>query len=63
MKRKTTSFKINPEIWKDLKVHCVKRDMDISEYLEFLIKENLAKQDILSKEKKDEIVSRIHKNL
>ena len=43
MKRTTTSIKINPELWKEVKKHCIDKDIDISEYLEQLIKKDLRK--------------------
>lgn len=43
MGRKTTSIKINPKIWKSVKMHCVENEIDISEYLEDLINKNLIK--------------------
>jgi len=43
MQRKTTSIKIDPELWKKVKVHCAKEDIDISKYLESLIKKGLNK--------------------
>lgn len=39
--RKTTSIKIEPELWKKLKKHCIDKDTDISDYLEKLIKKDL----------------------
>jgi len=41
MTRKTTSIKINPQIWKKVKINCINKDMDISDYLEGLIKKDL----------------------
>lgn len=41
MERKTTSIKINPELWQEVKIHCIKEKKDISEWLEEIIKENL----------------------
>lgn len=43
MARKTTSLKIDEQVWKDLKIHCIKADKEISEYLEELIRESLKK--------------------
>jgi hypothetical protein len=43
MVRKTTSLKIEAELWKDVKIHCIQKGMDISEYLEQLIKLDLKK--------------------
>ena len=43
MDRKTTSIKFNPELWKSVKKHCIDEDMDISDYLENLVKKDLKK--------------------
>lgn len=39
--RDTTSIKINPYLWKQVKKHCIDEDLEISEYLEKLIRKNL----------------------
>ena len=39
--KKTTSLKIDDELWKEVKIHCIKQGKDISEYIEELIKLNL----------------------
>jgi len=39
--RKTTSIKIDSELWKTVKKHCIDKEIDISEYLETLIKKDL----------------------
>jgi len=44
MVRKTTSLKIEEELWKDVKIHCIQIGVDISEYLEQLIKLDLKKR-------------------
>ena len=44
MIRKTTSIKIDPELWKQAKKHCIDADIDISEYVEVLLKKDLAKK-------------------
>lgn len=41
MIRKTTSIKINPEIWKKVKKICIDKDIDISDWLEELIEKEL----------------------
>jgi len=41
MERKTTSIKVEPELWKRVKVYCVEHDMDVSDFLEKIIKEKL----------------------
>jgi hypothetical protein len=40
-KRKTTSIKIDEGIWKKVKIHCITKESDISDYLEALIKKDL----------------------
>ncbi len=44
MMRKTTSIKVNPEFWKKVKKHCIDIDKDISDYLEDLVKQDLARK-------------------
>lgn len=44
MERKTTSIKINPELWKRVKKKCIDEETDISDYLENLIKEDLTRK-------------------
>jgi predicted DNA-binding protein len=41
MTRKTTSIKIDSELWKRVKKHCIDAEKDVSEYLEELIKKDL----------------------
>lgn len=41
MVRKTTSLKVDEDIWKEVKIHCIKSNKDISDYIEELIKKNL----------------------
>ena len=41
MERKTTSIKINPEIWKKVKIHCATQEIEICDYLEGLLKKDL----------------------
>jgi len=41
MNRKTTSLKINPEIWKTAKKKCIDKDISISEYVESLIEKDV----------------------
>ena len=41
MQRKTTSIKIDPELWKKVKKHCIDVEEDISIYLEKIIKKDL----------------------
>lgn len=39
--RKTTSLKIDEELWKKVKINCIQKEIDISDYIESLIKKNL----------------------
>ena len=41
MVRKTTSLKIESELWKEVKKHCIDKEMDISEYIEYLVQKDL----------------------
>ncbi len=41
MARKTTSIKIDEDLWKRVKIKCIKKGKEISEYLEELIKKDL----------------------
>jgi hypothetical protein len=43
MERKTTSIKVNPELWEEVKINCIRQKIDISNWLEQIIKENLGK--------------------
>ena len=42
--KKTTSIKIDPDLWKEVKLYCIKEEIDISNYLEKLIKKDLKKK-------------------
>jgi hypothetical protein len=42
MLRKTTSIKIDPELWKKVKKHCIDKEIDVSEYIEELIKKDFS---------------------
>ena len=39
--RVTKSIKINPDLWKEAKKHCIDKDLELSEYIEGLIKKDL----------------------
>lgn len=41
--RKTTSIKVNPELWKEFKKHAIDCDKDLSDMLEQMIKEKVKK--------------------
>jgi len=40
VQRKTTSIKIDPELWKTVKKHCIDLGVDVSEYIEGLIRKD-----------------------
>lgn len=42
MPRKTTSIKVDPELWKRVRKHCIDKAIEVSVYLEQLIKKDLA---------------------
>ena len=44
MIKKTTSLKIDPGLWKEVKKNCIDLDKDISDYIEDLIKKDLKKK-------------------
>jgi hypothetical protein len=44
MEKKTTSIKIDPNLWEDVKIFCIKQKTDISTWLEKIIKDNLKKK-------------------
>jgi hypothetical protein len=44
MVRKTTSIKIEEDIWKEVRIYCIQKGTDISDYLEELIKKDLKKK-------------------
>ena len=42
MERKTTSIKVDPPLWKELKKRAIDRDKDLSDILEEMIRKELA---------------------
>ena len=40
-KKETISLKIDPQLWKDAKKHCIDKSIKYSEYVEGLIKKDL----------------------
>lgn len=44
MERRTTSIKIDPELWKKVRKYCIDKEIDVSEYIEGLIKTDLGKK-------------------
>jgi len=43
MERQSTSIKIDPELWKEVKKHCIDANLEISEYLEKVLRKDLRK--------------------
>jgi macrodomain Ter protein organizer (MatP/YcbG family) len=41
--RKTTSIKVNPQLWKELKKQAIDEDKDLSDILEEMIRERVKK--------------------
>ncbi len=41
MERKTTSIKIDPEVWKQVKIHCATQEIEICDFLEGVLKKVL----------------------
>jgi hypothetical protein len=39
--RKTTSIKVDPQLWKEFKKHAIDEDKDLSELLEEIIRKEL----------------------
>jgi hypothetical protein len=44
MVRKTTSLKVDEEIWKKVKIKCIQDGVDISDFVEELLKEAIKKK-------------------
>lgn len=44
MVRKTTSLKIEEDLWKKVKIRCITEDIEISAYIENLVKEDLKRK-------------------
>jgi len=41
--RETRSLKVNPKLWRLVKIHCAEKEIDISDYIEELIEKDLKK--------------------
>jgi len=48
MKKKTTSIKVEPELWKDLKVYCAGKEITMNLFIERQIKKGMEEEDGLS---------------
>lgn len=44
MTKQKTSIVIEEDLWQDVKIHCIKEKIDISDWLEKIIKERLKKK-------------------
>jgi hypothetical protein len=44
MERRTTSIKIDPDLWKRVRKYCIDKEMEVSDYIEGLIKADLDKK-------------------
>lgn len=44
MVKKKTSLVIDDGLWQDVKIHCIKQKIDISDWLENVIKKELKKK-------------------
>ena len=44
MVKKKTSLVIDDDLWQEVKINCIKNKIDISDWLEKIIKENLKKK-------------------
>ncbi len=43
MVRKTTSLKVEEELWKTVKIYCIKNNLELSELVEIALKEVMKK--------------------
>ena len=43
MARKSTSIKFDEDLWKEVKKHCIDANLEVSEYLERLVRKDLRK--------------------
>ena len=41
--KKTTSIKIDPEIWIEAKIKCLRKGMELGQYIEYLIEKDFKK--------------------
>jgi predicted HicB family RNase H-like nuclease len=46
--KKKTSIKIDPELWKEIKIEAIRREMDISEFVEQTLRKELKLKGELS---------------
>jgi predicted HicB family RNase H-like nuclease len=41
IKRETTSLKIDPQLWKEVKIEAIRQDKDVSEFVENALRKEL----------------------
>lgn len=42
--RVTTSFKSDPELWKEVKIESIRRDIEVSDFVEIALRKELARK-------------------
>jgi len=47
-KRVTTSIKVNPEFWKNVKIYCIKNNLEISKFVEDTLEKVIKKKTDVS---------------
>jgi hypothetical protein len=40
-KRESTSIKVDPDLWKEVKIAAIRRDVEISDFVEYALKREL----------------------
>jgi hypothetical protein len=43
IERSTTSFKVDPNLWKEVKIESIRRDMEVSDFVELALRKELKK--------------------
>lgn len=51
-KRTSTTIKIDPELWKEVKIEAIRRDMRVSEFVELALRKELKRLEGLEPLKK-----------
>lgn len=41
--KKTTSIKVDPDLWKEVKKYCIDKGIDVSDFLEDMIRKEINK--------------------
>jgi len=42
--RVTTSFKSDPELWKEVKIEAIRRDMEVSDFVDLALRKELKRE-------------------